>query len=72
MAYSSNMFKQHWFRNEVDYQRHVDCDQMNQLEKGHDKHVQNWPYATFYEYVTKSIYTVDWNVDVNIVVAGNN
>ncbi len=62
---------EHFIRNDVDFQRHVDYVHVNPLKHGYVKRVADWPYSTFHRYVAKGIYPVDRYGDINSVVVGD-
>ena len=61
-------FWEHVIRDDLDYQHHVDYIHVNPLKHGYVKHVLDWPYSTFHQYVAQGIYSVDWCCDVDISV----
>ncbi|WP_031432146.1 REP-associated tyrosine transposase [Methylomarinum vadi] len=62
---------EHFIRDDVDYERHVDYVHANPLKHGYVKRVADWPYSTFHRYVSKSIYPQDWCGDVDSSVGGD-
>jgi putative transposase len=62
---------EHFIRDDLDYQRHVDYVHVNPLKHGRVKQVADWPYSSFHHYVAKGIYPADWCGNVNLVVGGD-
>lgn len=62
---------EHFIRDDVDYERHVDYVHVNPLKHGYVKRVADWPYSTFHRYVSKGIYPQDWCGDVDFSVGGD-
>jgi putative transposase len=61
---------EHYIRDELDYQRHIDYMHVNPLKHGYVRRVTDWPYSSFHRYVAKGIYTENWCGDVNLDVEG--
>jgi putative transposase len=59
-------FWEHVIRDERDYERHVDYIHYNPVKHGHATRVVDWPYSSFYRYVERGIYDLDWAADDNV------
>ena len=53
-------FWEHQIRDEEDYARHVDYIHFNPVKHGNVQRVEDWPYSTFFRYVSKGAYARDW------------
>ena len=53
-------FWEHVFRDEEDFNRHVDYIHINPVKHGYVKKVADWPYSSFHQYVRLGILPVDW------------
>ncbi len=62
---------EHFIRDDLDYQKHVDYVHVNPLKQGHVERVIDWPYSTFHRYVAKGIYPANWCGDINAIVDGD-
>jgi len=51
---------EHFIRDDVDFQRHVDYVHVNPVKHGYVSRVTDWPCSTFHRYVGKGIYPEDW------------
>ena len=61
---------EHFIRDDLDYQRHIDYIHINPMKHGLVENVVDWPYSTFHRYVDKGIYLPSWGSDIDISVAG--
>jgi len=43
----------------------VDYIHVNPLKHDYVKHIVDWPYSTFHQYVTRGIYVPNWCDDTN-------
>ena len=53
-------FWEHWIRDEMDFERHVDYIYSNPVKHGHVQQVKDWPYSTFHRDVKAGIYPAHW------------
>ena len=67
---SSGQDWEHYIRDDLDYQRHIDYVHVNPLKHGYVQRVTDWPYSSFHRYVAKGIYLENWCGDVNLDVEG--
>jgi putative transposase len=51
---------EHLFRDEADYQAHMDYVHINPVKHGLVKQVKDWPHSTFHHLVQQGIYPEDW------------
>ncbi|MGR9100660.1 MAG: hypothetical protein ACU826_08840 [Gammaproteobacteria bacterium] len=63
-------FREHCICADSDYRKHVDDVHVNPLNHGHFERVIDRPDSTFHRYAAKSVYPVDWRVDINAVIEG--
>jgi putative transposase len=61
---------EHYIRDDLDYQRHIDYVHVNPLKHGYVRRVTEWPYSSFHRYVAKGIYPENWCGDVKMEVEG--
>jgi putative transposase len=59
-------FWEHVIRDEDDYARHVEYIHYNPVKHGLVARVADWPYSSFYLYVDRDIYPLDWGADDSI------
>ncbi len=55
---------EHTIRNDDDLYRHIDYIHINPVKHGWVKHVANWPYSSFHQYVRQGLLPLDWAADV--------
>ena len=53
-------FWEHTFRDENDFQRHIDYIHFNPVKHGLVKTVEEWPYSTFHRHVKQGTYPENW------------
>jgi putative transposase len=51
---------EHLIRDEQDYARHVDYIHYNPVKHGLVASAKDWPYSTFFRWVSRGVYTEDW------------
>jgi putative transposase len=56
-------FWEHAIRYDADYATHMDYVHINPLKHGYVQSVRDWPFSTFYRFVRRGIYPVDWAQD---------
>ena len=56
-------FWEHTLKSQKDYGNHINYLHYNPVEHGLVKHVRDWPWSTFHQYVDQGIYPLDWGVD---------
>ncbi|MDD2775797.1 MAG: transposase [Gallionella sp.] len=61
---------EHYIRDKLDYQRHLDYVHVNPLKHGYVKRVSDWPYSTFHREVARGNYPMDWCGEIEAAVAG--
>ena len=52
------------FRDDADFQHHVDYIHWNPVKQGLTRHVADWPYSSFHRYVPLGLMTNDWAFQV--------
>ncbi len=53
-------FWEHYIRDEEDLHRHIDYIHYNPVKHGLVKQVKEWPSSSFFDYVKKGVYEIDW------------
>lgn len=53
-------FWEHVIRDELDFENHTNYIHYNPVKHGLVKHVVDWPYSSFHQYVRKGILTRNW------------
>ncbi|OAI17936.1 transposase [Methylomonas koyamae] len=51
---------EHLIRDEADFQAHLDYIHYNPVKHGWVKQVKDWPYSTFYRWVERGVYPLNW------------
>ncbi len=64
-------FWEHYIRDDVDFQRHVDYVHVNPLKHGFVERVIDWPYSSFHRYLAQEIYPADWCGDATLMINGD-
>ena len=59
-------FGEHVSRGEGDYERHVDYIHYNPVKHGHVARAAEWPYSSFYRYVQRGMYNLEWAAENNV------
>jgi putative transposase len=57
-------FWEHWIRNEIDLQRHVDYVHINPVKHGHATRAADWPHSSIHRYIDRGWLAADWACDV--------
>ena len=47
-------------RDDTDLRHHIDYIHYNPVKHGYVTRVADWPYSTFYRYVSRGVYPKDW------------
>jgi len=55
---------EHWIRDEIDLQRHVNYVHINPVKHGHVKRAADWPHSSIHRFIDRGWLTVDWACDV--------
>jgi len=63
-------FWEHLIRDQEDFNRHADYIHWNPVKHGCVNRVADWPHSSFYEYVQRGIYPVDWGGGSGAVIKG--
>jgi putative transposase len=63
-ALRQRRFWEHTIRNEIDFERHVDCVHFNPVKHELVNRVRDWPYSSFHAYVRRGVLPPDWAGDV--------
>lgn len=63
-------FWEHTIRDDADYAAHVDYVHLNPYKHGLVRHVRDWPYSSFHQYVAKGLYPLDWMTGVSEMDCG--
>jgi putative transposase len=58
-------FWEHWIRDEIDLQRHVDYVHINPVKHGHVDRAADWPHSSIHRYIRAGWMTADWAADVD-------
>lgn len=53
-------FWEHTIISDCDYAAHVDYIHFNPVKHGWAQMVRDWPYSTFYRWVERGVYRLDW------------
>jgi putative transposase len=53
-------FWEHFIRDELDLQRHIDYIHFNPVKHGLVLSPKDWPYSSFHRYVADGLYPIDW------------
>lgn len=59
---------EHLIRDEADYEKHMNYIHYNPVKNGHVRQVRDWPYSTFYRYLSVEMYLMDWGGDASIEI----
>jgi putative transposase len=51
---------EHWIRNEVDYNRHMDYIHINPVKHGYVTEPEAWGYSSYQYYLEKGVYQHGW------------
>jgi len=52
---------EHTICDDSDFNNHVDYIHWNPVKQGHARHVADWPYSTFHQYVSKGTIPLNWS-----------
>jgi putative transposase len=53
-------FWEHWIRDEIDLQRHVDYVHINPVKHGHAARASDWPHSSIHRFIEHGWVTRDW------------
>jgi len=59
-------FWEHYIRDEVDLNRHIDYIHFNPVKHGLVSNVKDWPSSSFFDYVQKGSFEIDWGEGYNV------
>ena len=51
---------EHWIRDEVDLQRHVDYVHINPVKHGHAERASDWPHSSIHRFIERGWLKPDW------------
>jgi putative transposase len=51
---------EHWIRDEIDLQRHVDYVHINPVKHGHAKRASDWPHSSIHRFIERGWLSPDW------------
>ena len=63
-------FWEHWIRDEIDLQRHVDYVHINPVKHGHVERAADWLHSSIHRYIERSWLTEDWACEPGIIERG--
>ena len=63
-------FWEHVTRDDADYAAHIDYCHINPVKHGSVKQVSDRSYSTFYRYVERGLYPLDWSTSLDINFVG--
>jgi len=58
-------FWEHWVRDEIDLQHHVDYVHINPVKHGHVERASEWPHSSIHRYIRAGWLTADWACDAD-------
>lgn len=61
---------EHYIRDELGDQRHLDDVHVNPLKHGYVQRVADWRYSTFHREVARGNYPMDWCGEIDAELAG--
>ena len=62
---------EHYIRDEIDFQHHVDYVHFNPVKHGLVSRVRDWDASSFFSYVKLGIYDLDWGDNIQSNEAGD-
>ena len=58
---------EHWIRDEIDLQRHVDYVHINPVKHGHVERAADWPHSSIRQYIERGWLNEDWSCEPDAI-----
>jgi putative transposase len=58
-------FWEHWIRDEIDLQRHIDYVHINPVKHGHAQRASDWPHSSIHRHIRAGWLAADWACDAD-------